>query len=120
MQFIKTSNFAFWLFVSFSGINCDRKNLVNSKYDSVTFETQLKIINMFPNCLVHVFNFLGLNINFHEISQLIILLRYFSISDKLSLYPVELISYQNYKLPDWIHKNDKMSLKLIDRTKKIH
>ncbi len=54
------------------------------------FDTnELNIVNTFSGCLTHMINFRGMNVNFPNINQPVVLLRYFSFADD-TLFPFEI------------------------------
>lgn len=54
-----------------------------------SFNDDISIVNIFSDCLVRAITFNGLNINFPNLLQPIVLLHYFSFPDNILLYPVE-------------------------------
>ncbi len=62
----------------------------NLKYFSKRLsENQLNHVSSFSNCLLYLINFDGYVLNLSVLSQPVLLLRYFSMANKLQIIPVE-------------------------------
>ncbi len=59
----------------------------NPSHTGDFYRHEIKIVNMFSGCFVHVINYPNRNIDFSFVATPIIFLRYFSFTDQMYLFP---------------------------------
>lgn len=62
----------------------------------------IPLVNSFTDCLINVWNFGGLNVNFSTISQPVVMYHYLSFPGTWLLYPFEMSPYQTDKVSSWV------------------
>ncbi len=102
-----------WLYEALIQVS---KSAFNTEFAKNIESNKLNIVNRFPGCLIHLINFQGLNLHMSQITQPVVLLRYFSFPNDFYLYPIEKIPIKLHKFTRWTKT---LNVAAFEKTRKV-